>query len=343
MGLVRRRFGQGYASSGGDRKVRLVILHPPSDRRDNFCLISIDWWKPVSDGKSTLIWAILLCIGNEPLKGNFRLQLAGRSMHLLNWKKHLMRLLTQNLPLVLSEREMQRSKRRLFPDRDQRPHLARSRLVTSNPIVAISSQMVSEARTEEIHARAETVEEENKRLRADNERLTRVIDSGDWGRARADELVRAGEVLSGERDALTKLIGRLQREHASVQDGKRRQEEEMRSMKDKMLSGVSGSSLLQFAKNKFVRTPRLNCKRCTKIGQDNPPRYLRPPLRSDATACSWLLVPVGMMFSRLTGVPRSARVSYQTARMAELMQTALWLFLKQLLSNTLSSLLSKEC
>jgi hypothetical protein len=106
--------------------------------------------------------------------------------------------------------------------------------------------MVSEARTEEIHARAETVEEENKRLRADNERLTRVIDSGDWGRARADELVRAGEVLSGERDALTKLIGRLQREHASVQDGKRRQEEEMRSMKDKMLSGVSGSSLSHF-------------------------------------------------------------------------------------------------
>ncbi|GAQ91938.1 hypothetical protein KFL_008860040 [Klebsormidium nitens] len=98
-------------------------------------------------------------------------------------------------------------------------------------------QMVSEARAEQIHERAETLEEENKRLRAENERLARVIDSGDWGRARADELVRAGEVLSGERDALMKLIGRLQREQAAVADGKRRQEDEMRAMKDKMLSG----------------------------------------------------------------------------------------------------------
>ena len=76
--------------------------------------------------------------------------------------------------------------------------------------------MVSEARTEQIHERAETLEEENKRLRGENERLARVIDSGDWGRARADELVRAGEVLSGERDALMKLIGRLQREQAAA-------------------------------------------------------------------------------------------------------------------------------
>lgn len=98
--------------------------------------------------------------------------------------------------------------------------------------------MVSEARTEQIHERAETLEEENKRLRAENERLARVIDSGDWGRARADELVRAGEVLSGERDALMKLIGRLQREQTAVADGKQRQEDEMRAMKDKMLSGV---------------------------------------------------------------------------------------------------------
>lgn len=185
----------------------------------------------------------------KPLEGNFCLQLAGRSIEyappILSVRDMLIAAFeSESLYDSLLDRNAE-DKRRLVEDWDLRFDLARSHLVKSNT-AAIFSQMVSEARTEEIHARAETVEEENKRLRADNERLTRVIDSGDWGRARADELVRAGEVLSGERDALTKLIGRLQREHASVQDGKRRQEEEMRSMKDKMLSGVSGSSSSHF-------------------------------------------------------------------------------------------------
>jgi len=43
-------------------------------------------------------------------------------------------------------------------------------------------------------------------LRRDNERFVRLIDSGEWGRGRVAELVGAGEVLKGERDALLKLI-----------------------------------------------------------------------------------------------------------------------------------------
>ena len=38
--------------------------------------------------------------------------------------------------------------------------------------------------------------EENERLRRDNERFVRLIDSGEWGRGRVAELVGAGEVSS---------------------------------------------------------------------------------------------------------------------------------------------------
>jgi len=50
------------------------------------------------------------------------------------------------------------------------------------------------------------MQEENERLRRDNERFVRLIDSGEWGRGRVSELVSAGEILKGERDALIKLI-----------------------------------------------------------------------------------------------------------------------------------------
>lgn len=50
------------------------------------------------------------------------------------------------------------------------------------------------------------MQDENERLRRDNERFVRLIDSGEWGRGRVSELVSAGEILKGERDALLKLI-----------------------------------------------------------------------------------------------------------------------------------------
>lgn len=48
---------------------------------------------------------------------------------------------------------------------------------------------------------------ENEQLKRENERLARVIDSGDWSRQRVQELLEAGQVLQAERDALQKLLG----------------------------------------------------------------------------------------------------------------------------------------
>jgi hypothetical protein len=90
-----------------------------------------------------------------------------------------------------------------------------------------------------VQARNRDVEAENERLRRDNERFVRLIDSGEWGRGRVAELVGAADVLKGERDALLKLISSLRREYESVQRAKVGQEDEMREMKGKMLLGVS--------------------------------------------------------------------------------------------------------
>jgi hypothetical protein len=50
---------------------------------------------------------------------------------------------------------------------------------------------------------------ENGRMRRDNERFVRIIDSGEWGRGRVAELVQAGQVLKQERDQLRQLMGHL--------------------------------------------------------------------------------------------------------------------------------------
>ncbi|WIA12641.1 hypothetical protein OEZ85_006293 [Tetradesmus obliquus] len=78
---------------------------------------------------------------------------------------------------------------------------------------------------------------ENERLRRDNERFVRLIDSGEWGRGRVAELVSAGEVMRGERDALLKLIGSLRREFEAVAAAKGCQEDELRLLKEKMTVG----------------------------------------------------------------------------------------------------------
>ena len=84
---------------------------------------------------------------------------------------------------------------------------------------------------------------QNERLRRDNERFVRLIDSGEWGRGRVAELVTAGEVLQGERDALLKLIQSLRREYEAVQTAKGAQEDELRSLKERMVVGVSPGGL----------------------------------------------------------------------------------------------------
>ena len=76
-------------------------------------------------------------------------------------------------------------------------------------------------------------------MRRDNERFVRLIDSGEWGRGRVSELVSAGEVLKGERDALMKLIQSMRKEYEAVQSAKGAQEEEVKRLKERMMLGVS--------------------------------------------------------------------------------------------------------
>ena len=45
-----------------------------------------------------------------------------------------------------------------------------------------------------LQVQVKALSEENERLRRDNERFVRLIDSGEWGRGRVSELVSAGEV-----------------------------------------------------------------------------------------------------------------------------------------------------
>ena len=50
---------------------------------------------------------------------------------------------------------------------------------------------------DKMRTRLEALEGENAKLRRDNERFVRLIDSGDWTRQRVDEMQKAGEVCGG--------------------------------------------------------------------------------------------------------------------------------------------------
>jgi len=86
---------------------------------------------------------------------------------------------------------------------------------------------------------ASAAEKENEKLRSDNERLSTIIDIGDWNKDRISDLVAAQQVLSTERVALTKLIGRLQRQHQQALNQHEQQEHEIKHLKDRLLSEVS--------------------------------------------------------------------------------------------------------
>ena len=63
-----------------------------------------------------------------------------------------------------------------------------------------------------VSEQAKRLAAENASLRQEAERLGRVIDSGDWGRLRMQELLQAGRVLQQERDALATLVAGVQRQ-----------------------------------------------------------------------------------------------------------------------------------
>ena len=88
-----------------------------------------------------------------------------------------------------------------------------------------------------VHQRISEMNAENEKLQRDNERFVRIIDSGDWGRSRVNELVKAGELLKTERETLAGLLNQVKREYTAVRDVKEAKEDEIRGLKDRMLSG----------------------------------------------------------------------------------------------------------
>lgn len=86
---------------------------------------------------------------------------------------------------------------------------------------------------------ASAAERENEKLRSDNERLSTIIDTGEWKKDRVSDLNAAQQVLSAERVALTKLIGKLQRQHQLALDQQGEQEREIKNLKDQLTSEVN--------------------------------------------------------------------------------------------------------
>ena len=88
-----------------------------------------------------------------------------------------------------------------------------------------------------VYSKISDMKAENEKLQRDNERFVRIIDSGDWGRSRVNELVKAGELLKTERETLSSLLNEVKREYTAVRTVKETKEEEIRGLKDRMLSG----------------------------------------------------------------------------------------------------------
>ncbi|KAK3288910.1 hypothetical protein CYMTET_3635 [Cymbomonas tetramitiformis] len=101
----------------------------------------------------------------------------------------------------------------------------------------IMNEERSDGYIDKVKAELDKLNGENARLRRDNERFVRLIDSGSWSRSRVDEMARAGEVLKDERSELAKLIHALRKDYAALEDAKELQAEELRALKDRLLNG----------------------------------------------------------------------------------------------------------
>jgi hypothetical protein len=85
-----------------------------------------------------------------------------------------------------------------------------------------------------MQADCDALRQENERMRRDNERFVRIIDSGDWGRGRVAELVQAGQILKQERDQLRQLMAHLRSDYEAVERAKVAQQEELVALKERM-------------------------------------------------------------------------------------------------------------
>ncbi|KAI5080535.1 hypothetical protein GOP47_0003718 [Adiantum capillus-veneris] len=78
------------------------------------------------------------------------------------------------------------------------------------------------------------IEKENERSKQECARLSRIVESGEWGRQQFAEILEAKDVLSVEREALTALIGRLNQQQTAVLEQKEKNDHEMRHFKDQL-------------------------------------------------------------------------------------------------------------
>ena len=112
-------------------------------------------------------------------------------------------------------------------------------------VVAPFRQAFQSAALEQILQRLQAdcaaLRKENDRMRRDNERFVRIIDSGEWGRGRVAELVQAGQVLQQERDQLRQLMGHLRSDYESVERAKVAQQEELMALKQRMKKNLTKS------------------------------------------------------------------------------------------------------
>lgn len=85
--------------------------------------------------------------------------------------------------------------------------------------------------------RLQELEQEKARLERDNERFVRLIDSGEWGKGRVEEIVKAGEAMRKEREEVQGLLNQLREDYNTLQKRRENQDEEINGLKERLLSG----------------------------------------------------------------------------------------------------------
>lgn len=88
-----------------------------------------------------------------------------------------------------------------------------------------------------LQKRVQELEEEKARLERDNERFVRLIDSGQWGKGRVEEIVKAGEAMRKEREEMQSLLNQLRKDYDTLQKRRESQDEEINSLKERLMSG----------------------------------------------------------------------------------------------------------
>ncbi|KAJ9510458.1 hypothetical protein QJQ45_015931, partial [Haematococcus lacustris] len=137
-------------------------------------------------------------------------------MDFIDWRREKRKIMSRWIQPMMAralsgwyESAQWRKRMRLVTDRALRRLMNKTLAVafyTWKDLVDVGKVDAQLTTKQELVLKLRDMQEENERIRRDNERFVRLIDSGEWGRGRVAELVAAGEVMKGERDALLKLI-----------------------------------------------------------------------------------------------------------------------------------------